>query len=330
MRWPTAAPVNMIIDTHFSPIKLGATTPQYAALSDFHLNPAVGCIYGCRHCFIPALYSKSQANVFSTVGVADAEAEHGEYLIIRRKEEYALLKSLERAEDDAWKQFNRHGIVILASTTDPYQKFPKPITSAFPQTQEVFDDIIERLLMLLFYKTGLRVRILTRSPYVRRHFDFFREFGDRLQFGMSIPTLNEELSHLYEPGATSPNERLKTMRAAKMAGLNCFVCMSPTYPECDENDLRRTLRAVAELNPVTIFHEPINIRGRNLERLPEASRAAMINWTGYALRQFQDVHCIASEFGIIDRLHFLPDLTLREADPQWFNYWRARRPPWPE
>lgn len=320
----------MKIDIHLSPITLGETTPQYAALSDFHLNPAVGCIYGCRHCFIPALYSKSQANVFATVGVVDGEAEHGDYFIIRPKEEHALLKSLERAEERAWDQFSRPGVVLLSSTTDPYQKLPQRLADTFPRTQEVFDDIIERLLILLLYKTGLRMRILTRSPYARRHFEFFREFGDRLQFGMSIPTLHEALSHIYEPGAASPEERLKIMRAAKKAGLRCFVSMSPTYPECDEHDFRRTLAAITELNPVTIFHEPVNIRGRNLERLPEASQAAMTNWNAYALRQFHDVHRIASELGIVDRLHFMPDASLRDADPQWFDYWRSRRPRWPE
>ena len=43
--------------------------------------------------------------------------------------------------------------------------------------------------------------------------------------------------------------------------------MAPTYPECDEADLRATLKAVAELEPITIFHEPINIRAENVARI---------------------------------------------------------------
>lgn len=43
------------------------------------------------------------------------------------------------------------------------------------------------------------------------------------------------------------------------------------YPECDEEDLRATIAALAALHPVTIFHEPSNIRGKNVKRI-EAER----------------------------------------------------------
>jgi len=51
--------------------------------------------------------------------------------------------------------------------------------------------------------------------------------------------------------------RLKTLQAAADAGIPFFVAMAPSYPECDENDLRRTLEAIRPLKPLTIFHEPI-------------------------------------------------------------------------
>jgi DNA repair photolyase len=56
-------------------------------------------------------------------------------------------------------------------------------------------------------------------------------------------------------------------RVARGAGRNVYVAVAPTYPECDEADLRATLQAVAEIKPVTIFHEPINIRAENVERI---------------------------------------------------------------
>jgi DNA repair photolyase len=62
-------------------------------------------------------------------------------------------------------------------------------------------------------------------------------------------------------------------RAAREAGLNVYVAVAPTYPECDEADLHATLRAVAEIKPVTIFHEPINIPAENVERIEAHARA---------------------------------------------------------
>ncbi|MBE0540717.1 MAG: hypothetical protein IH623_04970 [Verrucomicrobia bacterium] len=37
--------------------------------------------------------------------------------------------------------------------------------------------------------------------------------------------------------------------------------------------MRATLQAVAEIKPVTIFHEPINIRAENVERIEAHARA---------------------------------------------------------
>lgn len=319
----------MIVDLHAHSAVLGASYGTQTVLSDFHFNPAVGCIHACSYCGIGHILSKSQASAFAAAGIFDGEKEHGNYLFIRPLNEAALLTSLERADAWAWDHFNRPGIVLYSSTTDSYMQFPEAITEQVSTAQEFYDRVIDRSLALLLLKTGLRVRILTRSPYAQRHFELFRAFGNRMLFGMSLPTVNDSLSKRYEPLAPSPTERLRTLQAAKSAGLNVYVAMSPTYPECDEKDLRATLTAIAELDPVTIFHEPINVRGNNLERLPVAARMAMADWKAYALGQFGMVYRIAGELGISEHLHFLPDDSLESVDKGWFDYWRNRRPAWP-
>jgi len=84
---------------------------------------------------------------------------------------------------------------------------------------------------------------------------------------MSLPTLDDDLARIYEPKAPAPSQRLKTLQKAKEMGLHIYVAMAPTFPECDEADLRKTLAAIKELNPITIFHEPINIRAENVARI---------------------------------------------------------------
>jgi hypothetical protein len=97
--------------------------------------------------------------------------------------------------------------------------------------------------------------------------------------------------------------------------------VAPTYPECDEADLRATLRAVAEVEPVTIFHEPINIRAENVARI-EAQAAAFglklrtdvfatrEKWQDYAVEALHTVHTLARELGVEKRLHLWPDKSL--------------------
>ncbi|MBC7781588.1 MAG: hypothetical protein H7125_15960, partial [Proteobacteria bacterium] len=90
----------------------------------------------------------------------------------------------------------------------------------------------------------MNVRILTRSPLARQDFDLFASLGNRLMFGMSVPTLNNQLARIYEPNAPAPTQRLATLQAARDQGLNIFVAVAPTYAECDEADIRATMTAV--------------------------------------------------------------------------------------
>jgi DNA repair photolyase len=138
---------------------------------------------------------------------------------------------------------------------------------------------------------------------------------------MSLPTLRDDLARVYEPKAPSPSQRLKTLLAAKDAGLYVFVAMAPTYPECDEFDLDATLKAAAQLDPVTIFHEPINIRAENVERIKAQARrcgvalktdvfASATAWQDYARSQLKQVYQLAKRQKLSDRLHLWPDKSL--------------------
>jgi DNA repair photolyase len=185
----------------------------------------------------------------------------------------------------------------------------------------------------------------------RIHFELFRSFGPRLVFGMSLPTLRDDLSRFYEPHAPGPSARLATLKKAHDMGLHVYVAMAPTFPECGEQDLRETLTAVRGIDPITIFHEPINIRAENVARIAERGRAAKIqlrtevfaspqNWRDYALVSLQTVERVCSDLGIADRLHSWPDQGLGsrwvvESMPnpteyrEWLNRKWSRISEWP-
>src|SRR5947208_15859101 len=109
--------------------------------------------------------------------------------------------------------------------------------------------MVRRSLEVIRDESTLNVRILTRSPLAKSDFDLFKTFGNRLLFGMSLPTLNNKLAKIYEPNAPAPTQRLETLKAAKQAGLNIYVAVAPTYPECDAADLEKTFEAIKELEP---------------------------------------------------------------------------------
>ena len=140
-------------------------------------------------------------------------------------------------------------------------------------------------------------------------------------FGMSVPTLRNDLARVYEPRAPAPSQRLAALRAAREAGLHVYVAIAPTYPECDEDDLRATLKAVAELEPLTVFHEPINIRAENVERITSQAESVGIKlkmdvfanrerWQDYAVDALKTVERLAQDLGLKEHLHLWPDKSL--------------------
>jgi DNA repair photolyase len=295
----------------------------YKSLSNWAFNIAVGCSHACRFCYVPSVATIKQGPNLAKYGVQDPDAEWGDYVFLRPWDEEKFLTSLRAAEATPARLLKRDGnrAVIYCSTTDPYQVIRHPNSQRQRMLGKHARLLVRRSLELIRDHSTINVRILTRSPLARADFDLFQSFGKRLVFGMSLPTLRNDLAKVYEPKAPAPSQRLATLHAAKEAGLHVFVAMAPTYPECDETDLRATIKAVAELDPITIFHEPINIRADNVARIEAQAGEAGIRlrtdvfatretWQHYAINALLAVFKLARELGVHRRLHLWPDKTL--------------------
>jgi DNA repair photolyase len=295
----------------------------FKSLSSWSFNIAVGCSHGCTFCYVPSVATVKQAKRLSAYGVTNPDEEWGRYVLLRNWNELRFLASLRAAESTPRSQLNLDGnrAVIYCSTTDPYQVFRHPDSMQRKDLADSARHLVRRSLELIRDRSTLNVRILTRSPLAKRDFDLFRSFGKRLLFGMSLPTLRDDLARVYEPKAPAPSQRLKTLQAAKDAGLHVFVAMAPTYPECDELDLDATLKAAAQLNPITIFHEPINIRAENVERIKAQALSCGVPlktevfatatlWQDYARSQLKQVYQLAKRHKLTQQLHLWPDKSL--------------------
>ncbi|MBI4662198.1 MAG: hypothetical protein HY735_25550 [Verrucomicrobia bacterium] len=346
------------VDFWRSPAVIAPNNFIYKSLSNWAFNIAVGCSHACRFCYVPSTATNKLAPMLAEYGVEDPDAEWGDYLLIRPWDEAKFLASLRAAENTPRSQLKPDGnrAVIYCSTTDAYQVIHHPDPARQRELAEHARKLVRRSLELIRDRSTLNVRILTRSPLARADFDLFRSFGKRLVFGMSLPTLRNDLARVYEPKAPAPSQRLAALRAAKEAGLHVYVAMAPTYPECDEADLRATLKAVAELKPLTIFHEPINIRAENVARIETHAKMLGIrlktevfttreSWQDYAVNALRTVERVADEIGVADALHLWPDKSLgsgcsiarlaggcnRQSNQyrQWLRHWWRRVSEWP-
>lgn len=310
----------------------------YKSLSNWSLNTSVGCEHGCVACFVPSTSTVKMKHILEPLGVTDPDAQWGEYVFVRRFDQLAFRRSLRAAvKEDLSGRLPADGnrAIILCSTTDPYQV----IYNADPEKRAMLNAMmqtnVQESLKIIRDESNLNVRILTRSPLAIRDFDLMRSFGPRLMFGMSIPTLDEKISRIYEPNAPSVGKRRETLRKAKVAGLHVYVAMAPTYPECDKEDLQRTMKAWTEIEPLTIFHEPINMRAENVERIRKYAEehGYTVNldvfktpraWADYSKGQLEMVEQIATEFGLQERLHLWPDKNLTRHFGIHFSQWAMK------
>lgn len=158
------------------------------------LNPYTGCSHDCAYCYVP--------------DVAHVEREKwGSYVVVKT--------NLPRKLDHELKTRQARR-VFLSSATDPYQP------------AEDRHEITRRCLELIA-REDWPVRLLTRSPLVRRDVDLLQELTD-VTVGMSIPTLDDEARQVIEPSAPPIEGRLNTIRQLSGAGLEPFVNLAPAYP----------------------------------------------------------------------------------------------------
>ena len=322
------------------------------SFANWAFNPIDGCSFACPFCCVPEVSTCKMAPQLAQHGINSPDGEWGNYQLLRTWDEERFLKSLDSAWDYSQVDFasNWRSAILMSSTTDPYQPIIGAQKPQGRQLQRELNRMRRRVLRLILEHSPNLVRVLTRSPLACCDFDLFKQFGPRLTFGMSVPTLREDLIRVYEPDSPPASERIKTLRRAKENELPFYIVMPPIYPDCDQNDLQATLKAVAELNPITIFCEPLNVRGSIEARVlncragssPAAVQALAGEeaWQDYAIGCLRTVQVLSDELGILERIHLWPPKSLgnegliqRMPDPSayraWLDHWWRRESEWP-
>lgn len=287
------------------------------SLCDYVINVATGCRHGCKFCYVPTTpaVSHREEMLDEQADVDDAQLDWGSYLLYRDDLPERLHEELRNYDPEDWKQTERgRGVVMLSSGTDCYQD---------RRTAQITRGCIQELV-----NHDIPVRVLSRSPNMTRDIDLFKEAGDNIIVGSSIPTLKTELARAMEPNAPPPMARFEALDEISRAGVPVYISMSPTYPTMDEYEIRNMLHLFNSLEPEVIFHEPINPRGKNFQMCFQAAKEAGFEevthqleklqdtktWVHYALMQINQVQRIAEEFEDL-QVHSWPDRKLVDLAP---------------
>lgn len=125
----------------------------------------------------------------------------------------------------------QYGIIVLSSSTDPYLQFEKE----YELTRKMLE-------VILHYR--FPVHIITKSDLVVRDFDLLKQIeknailpadlesklSQKSFITFSFNTLDDAVAKIFEPGATPPSLRLKTLKKTIEAGFLSGVSMMPLIP----------------------------------------------------------------------------------------------------
>lgn len=213
------------------------------------INVYRGCSHACTYCFARPSHAWLEL---------DPDREFDRVIVVKVNAVERL-----RAELRSARWSGEH--VALGTNTDPYQRGE----GRYRLTRGVVRTLAE---------AGNPFSILTKGTLVIRDLDILAEAAARgvcRGVSLSVPTLDEDVWRLTEPGTPHPRARLEAVAALREAGIDSGVMLAPIIPGM--SDAPSQLRAViagaldagaTSLVPITL-HMRAGVREVFLSRLAE-------------------------------------------------------------
>lgn len=170
----------------------GILTKSNLPVSDYSVNPYVGCAFACRYCY--ASFMKR---------FTGHQEPWGEFVDVK------MWPPIKNPRRYAGKE------LFIGSVCDPYQ----PAEREYGRTRALLEQLAG---------SGAKISIATKGDLVLRDLDLIRSFPDA-RVSWSINTLDEDFKRQMDHGAAI-SRRIDAMRAFHEAGVRTTCFISPIFP----------------------------------------------------------------------------------------------------
>jgi DNA repair photolyase len=210
---------------------------------DYVVNPYTGCMHSCIYCY--AEFMKRFSN--------HGGEKWGSFLDVKQFD----LNKINPHRYDGKR-------LMFSSVTDPYI----PLEIRYQNTRKILEHLVG---------TTAEITILTKSKFVTRDIDLFKQFK-HIEVGISISTMDKDLSHKLEPVASNPIERMESLKRIYDNGIQTYVFVSPFLPQI--TDFKKIIEYSKEFAD-DFWFENFNFRPHNVSRIMNFIKETVPEHLGY-------------------------------------------------
>ena len=269
------------------------------------------CAYSCSFCYVPDLMRKSP----HMKGLNGAPLES---VVIRREGAVAALR-----RQLVWG----NGQPAYRDPADRRVIYASPLVDVAANLELVRETIAACQVILEL--THWQIRLLSKSnllPHVAQGIP--EEYKDRVIYGVSTGTLDDDLARSFEAGTPRVSKRLQSLHWLQDHGYRTYGMICPSLPQGDYAVFAASMAKAVRVDRCEhVWGEVINARGESMTRTEAALRGGghhqaadrfvavsrdKVQWEDYARATFE-AHCAVIP---PEKLRFLQYVT-KESRPWW-------------
>ncbi|MGB9749467.1 MAG: SPL family radical SAM protein [Caldisericia bacterium] len=221
-------------------------TLQKSKISQYCINPYLGCLNGCLYCYASFIMQKWHHK----------EEAWGSFVDVRVNSVENLKKELR----------NKNKIeVYISSMTDPYQE----IEEKYQLSRGVLKVFLLEENSLFDKKFSITIQ--TKGDLVLRDLDILKELKDKT-IGFTITILDEEKRKIFEKGASPTYNRLKALEVLNKEKIKTYAFFGPILPRISDSyeEIYKIVKLIYDAGTREIFFDKLSYF-RFMRRIKEVS-----------------------------------------------------------
>ena len=217
------------------------------------------CVYSCAFCYVDSLMHKNP----HTTEIRK-EGKAFEDVVIRREGAIEAVKK---------QLLDSKGLAKYKNAKDTRVIYASPLVDV-AANMELVKETVE-VCKLILKHTNWHIRLLSKSNLLYRLAHLIDDdYRERMIYGVSTGTLDDELAKAFEKGTALVSKRLDSLYKLQDEGYRTYGMICPSLPQKDYDKFARDMAKAIRVDQCEhVWAEVINLRGKSFTRTIDALNA---------------------------------------------------------